>query len=372
MTDLDKLILTKLKKFRKLCKHKRSSDGQWYFKDPSPKTIQKVKSDGLLMALFTDTLKDPTLLERLYQKFNIKYDYQDFKTVSSKLLNIKNEKFFGFITGEENLIFPYGSYKGSIKNKKPHGKGVFNYYDGAYYIGNFKNGKYDGSGKLIWPEIFALQSSMGGLKVWEKSDFRKEQLKNYKKYFKKMHGYGLFLKKYNFYLEFGYGGKYDGQWKDNQMVKGTMYQHNYSQLANKYIGNFKNFMRNGLGEYMIPMDPFDNKTSKNTYGYTDSYKGNFKNNSYHGRGKITDTIEERNYLGDTIKRSKGDKVIQIEDVIFKDGFRYIRSNITIIYFDPKGKKKFTKYCEAWWDYKKDGCLGVDFVNKLDPKNVGRS
>ena len=141
MTDLDKLILTKLKKFRKLCKHKRLSDGQWYFKDPSPKTIQKVKSDGLLMSLFTDTLKDPTLLERLYQKFNIKYDYQDFKTVSSKLLNIKNEKFFGFITGKENLIFPFGSYKGGIKNKKPHGKGVFNYYDGAYYIGNFKKWK---------------------------------------------------------------------------------------------------------------------------------------------------------------------------------------------------------------------------------------
>ena len=215
-------------------------------------------------------------------------------------------------------------------------------------------------------------SSMGGLKVWEKSDFRKEQLKNYKKYFKKMHGYGLFLKKYNFYLEFGHGGKYDGQWKDNQMVKGTMYQHNYSQLANKYIGSFKNFMRNGLGEYIMNMDHIEDNTSKNTYGYTDSYKGNFKNNSYHGRGKITDTIEERNYLGDTIKRSKGDKVIQIEDVIFKDGFRHIRSNITIIYFDPKGKKKFTKYCEAWWDYKKDGCLGVDFVNKLDPKNVGRS
>ena len=120
------------------------------------------------------------------------------------------------------------------------------------------------------------------------------------------------------------------------------------------------------------MDPFDNKTSKNTYGYTDSYKGNFKDNSYYGRGKITDTIEERNYLDNTIKRSKGDKVIQIEDVIFKDGFRHIRSNITIIYFDPKGKKKFTKYCEAWWDHKKDGCLGVDFVNKLESKNVGRS
>ena len=45
MSDLDKLILTKLKKFIKLCKHKRSSDGQWYFKDPSPKTINSIKSD---------------------------------------------------------------------------------------------------------------------------------------------------------------------------------------------------------------------------------------------------------------------------------------------------------------------------------------
>ena len=369
MSDLDKLILTKLKKFIKLCKHKRSSDGQWYFKEPSPKTINSVKSDKLLMALFTDTLKDPTLLERLYQKFNIKYGFQDFKTISIKLLNIENEKFFGFITGKENLIFPYGSYKGGIKNKKPHGKGVFNYYDGAYYVGNFKDGKYDGLGKLIWPENNVMNFD-GGYKEWEKSDFRKEQLINYKKYYKKMHGYGLFLKRYNFHLEFGYGGKYEGQWKNNQMIKGTMHQYNYSQLANKYIGNFKNFMRNGFGEYMI-IGHGSNKTSKNTYGYTDSYKGGWKNNSYNGRARITDTEEEYNYLGDTIKRSKGDKVIQIEDVIFKDGFRHIRSNITIMYFNSKGIKKFTKYCEAVWDHKKDGCLGVDFVNKLNPKNVGR-
>ena len=94
MSDLDKLILTKLKKFIRLCKHKRSSDGQWYFKEPSPKTINSVKSDKLLMALFTDTLKDPTLLERLYQKFNIDYDFQDFKTISSKAryCNKKNFK----------------------------------------------------------------------------------------------------------------------------------------------------------------------------------------------------------------------------------------------------------------------------------------
>ena len=87
-------------------------------------------------------------------------------------------------------------------------------------------------------------------------------------------------------------------------------------------------MRNGLGEYMI-IGHGSNKTSKNTYGYTDSYKGNFRNNSYHGRGKITDTIEERNYLGDTIKRSKGDKVIQIEDVIFTSlalTFLYLRAS----------------------------------------------
>ena len=370
MSDLDKLILTKLKKFIRLCKHKRSSDGQWYFKEPSPKTINSVKSDKLLMALFTDTLKDPTLLERLYQKFNIDYDFQDFKTVSSKLLNIKNEKFFGFITGKENLIFPYGSYKGGIRNNKPHGKGVFNYFDGAYYVGNFINGKYDGSGKLIWPENNVMNFD-GGYKTWEKSDFRKEQLINYKKYYNKMHGYGLFLKKYNFYLEYGYGGKFEGKWNNNQMIKGTMHQYNYSQIGNKYIGNFKNFMRNGLGEYMIPMDPFNDKTSKNTYGYTGSYKGNFKNNSFHGRGKVTDTIEMYDYLGDEIKRSKGDKVISIEDVIHKDGFRHIRSNVTIIYFNPKGIKKFVKYCEVLWNHKRDSYYDSRFVNKLDPKNVGR-
>mgnify|MGYP003327611221 CR=1 FL=1 len=79
MTDLDKLILTKLKKFRKLCKHQRSSDGQWYFKDPSPKTIQKVKSDGLLMALFTDSLKDS--LARNRQCLDSENDFSFFAII---------------------------------------------------------------------------------------------------------------------------------------------------------------------------------------------------------------------------------------------------------------------------------------------------
>ena len=54
-------------------------------------------------------------------------------------------------------------------------------------------------------------------------------------------------------------------------------------------------------------------------------------------------MEDRYYLGKEFKRVKGDKIICIEDGFYKNGFQYGRSNWTIMYFNSKGIKKFTKY-----------------------------
>ena len=79
------------------------------------------------------------------------------------------------------LSFPYGDYEGEyLVYDKPHGKGTFKYFDGAIYKGEWKDGKYDGKGKLIFTEVNVL--NYGNYKKWQKSSFRNQQLKIYKKY----------------------------------------------------------------------------------------------------------------------------------------------------------------------------------------------
>ena len=81
------------------------------------------------------------------------------------------------------LSFPYGDYEGEyLVYDKPHGKGTFKYFDGGMYKGEWKDGSYHGKGKIIFTENNVL--NYGNYKKWEKSYFRKEQLKTYKKYWK--------------------------------------------------------------------------------------------------------------------------------------------------------------------------------------------
>jgi len=43
------------------------------------------------------------------------------------------------------------TYKGEVKNDKPHGKGTYIWHDGNKYIGQFEKGKRHGSGTMTWP-----------------------------------------------------------------------------------------------------------------------------------------------------------------------------------------------------------------------------
>ena len=67
--------------------------------------------------------------------------------------NHKGETLYGWITSSYTLEWKtFGEkgthpiYKGDVENGKPNGLGVMTYPDGHKYVGEWKNGKYNGQG----------------------------------------------------------------------------------------------------------------------------------------------------------------------------------------------------------------------------------
>ena len=244
------------------------------------------------------------------------------------------------------LSFPYGEYIGQCNSdSKPHGNGVFEYFDGGLYKGEWKNGKYHGKGKIIF--IINDVLSEGGYKKWEKSKFRIEQLKKYKKYWKEMHGYGLALKEENFHINHGEYGELKGIWNNNQIKHGVKTSTN---SGNKYIGEFKNNRENGKGK-ILWKNLGDKKFSKFPYG---GYFGLFKNGNWHGEGKFIDVYEDRIYLGEEFekKRVEGDRIVAEWFGKWRNGYETGKYLINVYYFNSKQKLVFKRVIDA--KFKKGG------------------
>ena len=238
------------------------------------------------------------------------------------------------------MSFPYGDYEGEyLEYGKPHGKGTFNYFDGGVYKGEWKNGKYHGKGKIIFINNDVLQ--FGDYKKWEKSFFRKDQLKTYKKYWRNMHGYGLALKEENFHINWGNTGELRGNWKQNQINYGVKTDGDESI---KYIGEFKNNRENGKGK-KIWKNLSDTKYSKFP---NHEYSGEFKNGEWHGQGKFIDTMEDRYYLSEEFekKRVKGDRIVAEWLGKWKHGYETGNYLIKVYYFNVKQKLVFKKIIDA--------------------------
>merc|ERR1712070_110105 len=125
-------------------------------------------------------------------------------------------------------------YVGQMKNGKKHGFGKLTWADGDVYVGEWKNDKKDGKGTYTWGDLFDL---------------------------------------------FGDGAVYVGDWKDGRMHgKGTYTSAN----GNVYVGEYKNDKKDGKG--------------KTTYADGNVYVGAYKDNKKDGKG--TWTCNSGSYKGD--------------------------------------------------------------------------
>lgn len=244
------------------------------------------------------------------------------------------------------LSFPYGEYEGEYVNYgKPQGKGTFKYFDGGIYKGEWVDGKYHGKGKIIFITNDVLE--FDGYRNWEKSEFRKNQLKMYRKYWKKMHGYGLALKGENFHINWGEPGELRGLWNNNQIKNGIK---TYRDV-NKYTGEFKNNIEDGKGK-IIWLSQDNKKFSKFPYhGYT----GEFKNGQWHGKGVFisTDGYHDYYYLGEKFekKRIKGDRIVAEWIGKWKNGYEIGEYIVNVYYFNSKQKLQFKRVIDVKFNSK---------------------
>lgn len=207
-----------------------------------------------------------------------------------------NEKYIGewvkgLKHGKGKCFFNGCIYEGEWENGKKSGHGVLTYSTGEVYIGSWKNdlqngkgeikrkgkdgslseilysgnwvdGKFHGSGKLVYPNGDAYVG-----------DFFEGR----------MCGQGT--------LTLNNGFTYDGQWKDDHFEgRGTLTYPN----GIIYEGQFKNGMKNGKGEIRYPngakyyggwLDDMKSGTGKFEYADSSVYEGEWLNDMPEGKGE---------------------------------------------------------------------------------------
>ena len=243
------------------------------------------------------------------------------------------------------ISFPYGDYEGEyLEYGTPHGKGIFKYFDGGIYKGEWKNGNYHGNGKIIFIDNNVMH--FDGYKKWEKSEFRKNQLQMYQKYWKSMHGYGLALKEENFHINWGVTGELRGKWNNNLISYGIKTQSDWS----KYIGNFKNNIQHGKGKIIWNYKK-GKKFKKFPYG---GYTGEFKNGKWNGEGiYLAIDNHEYYYLGENFEKNrvKGDRVVAEWIGKWKNNYEIGNYIVNVYYFNSKQKLEFKRVIDVKFNNK---------------------
>jgi hypothetical protein len=229
-----------------------------------------------------------------------KYTYNFFYNADG--LENDKEYYNDVLTKKLKSIFctPGGIVDGCIKGDCKNGYGAITYPNGAKYVGNFKNGKYDGYGTLTYSEA----KYVGNFKNGERNGYGAITYPNGAKYvgnFKngKYDGYGTFT--------YSDGSKYVGNFKDGERNGyGTF---TYSD-GSKYVGNFKDGLWDGYGTYT------------NIHGI--EFSGNWVDDELNGKSfndldKLTKPIE-KNKNPNPSKPDKPEpingKIIELDDKLF--------------------------------------------------------
>lgn len=220
--------------------------------------------------------------DKTEQKFLLEKEFKLFKGVKDKKYGVlsyrkENARWGWFDYGEEEKD---GKYVGEIENMKPNGYGKFTYglgrWKGDKYEGIWKNGKFNGQGKLIRTNGEKFVGEWKNNALWNISKFGKfgklqrkyvngvevsikknEVAKKKTKSVKKKKRGILFMHTPRFHWEDGIKkwipsgdvkihGKYEGE-ISNGVPNG---QGIYSWFnVNKYVGEFYNGMFHGKGTY---------------------------------------------------------------------------------------------------------------------------
>ena len=241
----------------------------------------------------------------------------------------KDDKFHG----KGRLISINGDfYEGDFLLGQIEGNGIYNSTkNGYHYIGEFKNNKFHGNGKLLFNDNTKYKGHFnegymegeGNLLFNDGCFYTGDFSKN------KYEGSGKFI--------FNNGRKYEGDWKNNAM-------HGFGVFTwedfTKYKGEYKNNLRNGNGVYSFGANLYD---------------GFWVNNLPHGEGVLLNEglrIEGKFRYGKIVEavNAKGaNREIELK-YSYRSTRRYMsESRKTLPKFDtmgPVNKKPIDKICKS--------------------------
>ena len=196
--------------------------------------------------------------------------------------NKKRQGFGISISADGNTL-----YKGNWESDKIGDFGLFLEKNGNYYLGQIKEGKFEGKGEL---NIEGISKYNGEFK----NDLPEGKgiFEDYENNYKYDGDWSLGKKNGRGVLEFADGTKYEGDFKNdlydgNGIIKfnnGNVYEGEFVEGnikgkgkfvwndGKKYDGDYEDFMKNGFGKFFWKEKKY--------------YEGQWLNNKQHGQGKI--------------------------------------------------------------------------------------
>jgi hypothetical protein len=166
-------------------------------------------------------------------------------------------------------------YEGFIVQGKFHGKGLYLYFDGSKYDGDWEKGKYSGNGKLNFNSGFYNGGWLKGKKHGFGSLFRNDGMSYVGDWLQdEFSGNGKIIHQN--------GDEYEGQFLKGKMNGKGIYKFSSGE---SYEGYFKNNFINGYGIYI--------------WANGNKYEGEWKNDQRSGKGALIDKdnniLEENNF-----------------------------------------------------------------------------
>ena len=202
--------------------------------------------------------------------------------------NKKRQGFGISISADGNTL-----YKGNWESDKIGDFGLFLEKNGNYYLGQIKEGKFEGKGEL---NIEGISKYNGEFK----NDLPEGKgiFEDYENNYKYDGDWSLGKKNGRGVLEFTDGTKYEGDFKNdlydgNGIIKfnnGNVYEGEFVEGnikgkgkfvwndGKKYDGDYEDFMKNGFGKFFWKEKKY--------------YEGQWLNNKQHGQGKIVNDGSE--------------------------------------------------------------------------------
>ena len=202
--------------------------------------------------------------------------------------NKKRQGFGISISADGNTL-----YKGNWESDKIGDFGLFLEKNGNYYLGQIKEGKFEGKGELNIEKISKYNGEF-------KNDLPEGKgiFEDYENNYKYDGDWSLGKKNGRGVLEFADGTKYEGDFKNdlydgNGIIKfnnGNVYEGEFVEGnikgkgkfvwndGKKYDGDYEDFMKNGFGKFFWKEKKY--------------YEGQWLNNKQHGQGKIVNDGSE--------------------------------------------------------------------------------